>query len=243
MRNLLTICAAVVIFAPCIAWGNIINGGFETGDFTGWSTIGIVSIETAAFGTGPNEGTYQGFLRTPDRHEREGLEEHEIEEFLGLPIGSLDNLGPYNAINGSAMKKDITAEAGQTLTFDWNFITNEMTGGQDPDPFGWYDFSFVFVNDTGFILADTFEPTFSDSGSSFYKETGFQTFSHTFTTNGVYSLSIGVMNGGDDVIRSGLVVDNAVIPEPATLLLLGLGAVMVIRKQSNKKPLRWQGQC
>jgi hypothetical protein len=30
-----------------------VNGGFESGDFTGWSTIGETRIETAAFGSGP----------------------------------------------------------------------------------------------------------------------------------------------------------------------------------------------
>lgn len=34
------------------------NGGFETGDFTQWSTIGMTEIETADFGTEPSQGIY-----------------------------------------------------------------------------------------------------------------------------------------------------------------------------------------
>ena len=44
------------------ARAGFINGGFETGDFTGWSTIGDVSIQTDAFGAGPPQGNYQAFL-------------------------------------------------------------------------------------------------------------------------------------------------------------------------------------
>ena len=40
------------------------NGGFETGNFFGWSTVGNARIETAAFGTGPTEGVFQALLST-----------------------------------------------------------------------------------------------------------------------------------------------------------------------------------
>ena len=46
----------------------ILNGGFETNNFTDWSTIGESSIETADFGSGQTKGTYE-VLRTGDIYE------------------------------------------------------------------------------------------------------------------------------------------------------------------------------
>ncbi len=44
--------------------GTINNGLFSTGDFTGFSTIGNTSIQTAAFGISPTNGTYQALIST-----------------------------------------------------------------------------------------------------------------------------------------------------------------------------------
>lgn len=44
----------------------VLNAGFESGDFSGWDTIGLTSIETAAFGAGPDSGTFQAFLHADD---------------------------------------------------------------------------------------------------------------------------------------------------------------------------------
>src|SRR5215510_6991338 len=38
------------------------NGGFETGDFTGWQTLGDASIQGTSFGSGPTQGLYQAVL-------------------------------------------------------------------------------------------------------------------------------------------------------------------------------------
>jgi len=40
----------------------LINGGFETGDLTGWQTIGDASVQTSSFGSGPTQVTYQAVL-------------------------------------------------------------------------------------------------------------------------------------------------------------------------------------
>lgn len=67
----------------------ILNGGFETGNFSGWTTLGETSIETKTFGSNPTEGNYQAFLSTGNKTFSGSI----IEEFLGLEAGSLDNLG------------------------------------------------------------------------------------------------------------------------------------------------------
>ena len=39
-------------------------GDFETGNFSGWQTIGLASIVDQSFGSGPPGGNYQAFLNT-----------------------------------------------------------------------------------------------------------------------------------------------------------------------------------
>jgi hypothetical protein len=45
------------------------------------------------------------------------------------------------AIEGSAIKQTFTANAGQTLSFSWNFLTNESVGN-DANP-NFNDFAFA----------------------------------------------------------------------------------------------------
>ena len=55
----------VLTFIPGVCFANTItNGGFETGDFTGWEVLGDASIQDAAFGINPAEGTYNSLITT-----------------------------------------------------------------------------------------------------------------------------------------------------------------------------------
>jgi hypothetical protein len=42
----------------------IVNGGFETGTFAGWNTIGDTSIQTSSVGISPTEGSFMALLTT-----------------------------------------------------------------------------------------------------------------------------------------------------------------------------------
>ena len=82
-----------------------VSSGFETGDFAGWLTLGNTSVQTEFAGFGgsnnldypasPTEGSYLAVLGT------DGATEQEIEGFLGLAPGTLDNQGNGNATVGS----------------------------------------------------------------------------------------------------------------------------------------------
>lgn len=178
----------------------VLNGGFETGDFTGWITLGETSIETAAFNTAPTEGTYQALLSTAGATFADEI----LEGFLGLEAGSLNNLSNGNATAGSAIRQIFTAEAGEILTVDWNFLTNERV------PPSFNDFSFVSISNLS-ELSDTLVPSFVTSPTPFIEETGFQTFSFTIPTTGTYSLGLGVIDTGDNILDSGLLVDNVTL--------------------------------
>ena len=79
----------------------IVNGGFETGDFTGWSTLGDTGVQTSAFGSNPTLGIYQTLLTTinsvtdgdPSFSGSDAVSSSILEAFLGLSPGYLDTLG------------------------------------------------------------------------------------------------------------------------------------------------------
>jgi subtilisin family serine protease/subtilisin-like proprotein convertase family protein/uncharacterized protein (DUF2141 family) len=179
--------------------GNPPNGSFETGDFTSWDTAGNSSMETAAFGVGPTDGTYQALLTNGYG----SMSDADLETFLGLSQGSLDGLGNGDATEGSAIKQTIAVQAGDTLTFDWDFLTNEGMSSY------FNDFAFVSVApETSSTLASTYSPLVTSPNPSFFQHTGFDSFSYTFTTGGTYTIGVGVVDVGDTVVDSGLLVDN-----------------------------------
>ncbi|MBD2772319.1 hypothetical protein [Iningainema tapete] len=229
----------------------IINGDFENG-FNGWQTIGDSRVEgTQAFLSNAfNE------VVSIDANGREirsgnavpatfitGVAENSLEGFLGLSQFFGDNsLG--QAIEGSAIGQTFTAQAGQTLSFAWNFLTDESTGS-NADP-NYNDFAFATISNNSenlfFRLADTTGDLTNSSSQNFFAETGFKTFSYTLPTNGEYTLGIGVVDVGERTVISGLFVDRVqaqAVPETSsavTLLILGMGGVSVLkgsRKRQN----------
>jgi hypothetical protein len=57
------------LLAPVIAQADLINGGFETGNFTGWLTAGDTLVVDASFGIPPPGGNFHDWeigVRTLD---------------------------------------------------------------------------------------------------------------------------------------------------------------------------------
>ena len=102
----------------------------------------------------------------------------DVFTFLGLPADSFDD---RDSQAGSAMRQEFTAEAGDVLRFDWNFLTNEF-----PNTELWNDFAFwSLVNlNSGIVLADTFSPLVASPAGSFTSHTGYSTISFPITTSG-----------------------------------------------------------
>jgi hypothetical protein len=187
-----------------------INGGFETGDFTGWTTTGSALIKTSSFGTGPTEGTYDALVTNDN-----GPNHTAVESFLGLANNALASL-VSNVTNGSAIKQTIGVTAGSTLTFDWNFLTTEAVGETTFRDFGFVSITPVGAGGTLVKLADTTSMLVdAPSATGFFSMTGFRTFTFTFTTDGTYTLGVGAMNAGDQTMDSALLVDNFLITPPA----------------------------
>ncbi len=166
------------------------NGGFETGDFTAWRTIGDTSIETAEFGVIPTQGDFQALLTTGTG----SLKDTTLENFLGLNPGDIDSIGDGDATEGSALRKTITVEAGDVLSFDFNFLTNERT------PTLFNDFAFVSIVPNSLSeLADT---------NSLFEEIDYDNFTFVFSEAGTYTVGIGVVDLQDTATDSSLLVDD-----------------------------------
>jgi hypothetical protein len=221
----------------------VVNGSFETGNFSDWNTSGQTSIETSSFQVTPANGSYQAVLQTcvfvgacDDNQPLTNAS--NLESFLSLSGNQLSNLF---VTEGSAIKQTITANAGDVLSFSWNFLTDEDATNVD-----YSDFAFFTLNNTLYSLADI-QSSFpvNPSFSHLKKETGYQTYTIPISVTGNYILGFGVVDvdktgGGDNTINSALLVDNikltniAKVPEPDTLfgLLLTLGLASKCKRKN-----------
>ncbi|NES23854.1 MAG: hypothetical protein F6K41_34295, partial [Symploca sp. SIO3E6] len=187
--------------------------GFESGDFTDWTTIGETSVETADFGSGPTEGTFQALVTSGGV----SVTDANLETFLEAAGGSLDDLGIGDATEGSAIQITFVAEAGDTLSFDWNFLTDELDQAAI-----FNDFSFLTLTspsgETSTSIITTRSSTPVGTGvAGFDGETGFQTSSIPISANGTYTIGIGVVDVADAVVDSAILVDNVSITTPTPI--------------------------
>jgi len=218
---------AVATFAALFATSAAavpVNGGFETGDFTGWTTAGSTRVLDAnpSFGTPPG-GTYHARMDTGGLNQDPQLTDTALETFFSLSPGALDAFGaglpvPRDPTEGSGIKQSITVSAGDALDFDFNFLTNDT----------WRDFAFYVVNNGLIFLADT-QSAVNGHPLPFDRETGYTHVHHVFGAGGTFDLGFGVVDATDTTVASGLLIDNvtitAAIPEPSTIILMGLGLV------------------
>ena len=131
-----------------------------------------------------------------------------LETFGGFYAGALDAEMGTNVIEGSAIKSTIEVEAGDTLSFDWVWDTDDYL------PYN--DFAFVGLSLLGIedILA-------SVAISGDYGTTS-GSYSWTAGAAGVLTYVIGVVDVGDSAVTSYLNVSKlSPVPVPAAALLFG----------------------
>lgn len=111
-----------------------------------------------------------------------------------------------DATNGAAMKTSIEVTAGAVLTLRFNFLDSEPDTAE-----GTYkDFAALIIGDQVIKLADVDQADlpFAVVGTSFDEQTGYWTYSFTFTQGGNYTLGLVVMNEDDEIYDPGLLVDD-----------------------------------
>ncbi|MDP3538853.1 MAG: FxDxF family PEP-CTERM protein [Azonexus sp.] len=157
-----------------------------------------------------------------------------VEQFAGLALGALD-LNGNTAYEGSVIKQSFTVAAGDKLSFDWNFYTNEPLDNRLPD------FAFVSIGGNLQTLAFAADATLASvpfdwtTGAS----TGTQGFTYTFMEAGTTTLAIGVVDANDFNMTSAVWIDNVTItpvpePENYAMLLAGLGLMGLIARRRNQ---------
>ncbi|MEL7506638.1 MAG: filamentous hemagglutinin N-terminal domain-containing protein [Cyanobacteria bacterium J06554_1] len=216
--------------------GDITITGPDTtlSQFVNWESIGDVSIETSQFGFGPGAAPSQVLLDLGSS----AVSRAELETFLGLPAGALNGLGSGTADEGSAIATTFSAQTGDTVSFDWNFVTNNV------GTFAADDFVFVTLtgvttaqladsNDLGLVSnPDRFENFprigfFSGSDAA----TGLQSFATNIPADGDYTLGIGLVRQTASNGNSVALIDN-VLPEPTLIAdesLLATTPALILR--------------
>jgi len=205
----------------------ITNGSFETGNFSGWTQRGDTLIQNVSLGISPPDGSYTALLATATDGTVNGavpagvgVSQSSIETFCKIPAGTLSGHG--TGLKCSAIEQDISMLAGQKITVQWSFLTNQTYNDGtalsiSPDLTN-NDFGFATVvtpaNVTKLTKLGDVNSTFSITNAAcpFIASTGFQTFSFTATTTGTYSLSLGVVHAStatqDNGVNSALLIDS-----------------------------------
>lgn len=212
---------AIFISAAGLSRGQVINGGFETGNFTGWtlssgaqaSVVGSVTDYpvdpwtltddlTNPYSVNPYAGRFMARLVAGT------TKLTRVESFLNLGAGALSNAtnNPFGLSDAAAIQQDVWLSAGLTINVGWNFLAVD-TAGID-------DFAFLSLSGAGHSWVNILSSVDSVGAGM---GTGWRNAQITVGESGLYRLGLGVANFGDDTVSSILYADAiSAVPEPST---------------------------
>ena len=131
----------------------------------------------------------------------------DLEAFFGTASGGISAISPGDgtyidsATEGSGIKDSFGFVIGDVISFDYNFMTDELP----PD----------FVNDYAFVsiggqvsLLDHVLGSPTSASDYYYRETGYKSFSYLSPVTGILDFGIGIVDVADNVVDSALLIDN-----------------------------------
>lgn len=198
---------AAIIFGSILlatsARAQIINGGFETGDLTGWTPS---SFRVFAVGGAANQGI-PGPGDPPS-----GWAPSQGATFGWLFSGEFP--GVYTTLS-----QTFAAGAGNVLSFDVYFDAG--------DSLPYNDNGYVrLVNLDDSSSVTLYAKSVADVGN--FGGDGWRSVSHVISADGTYLLEAGVTEGVDFQHHSAVGLDNVtLVPEPTSLALFLLGGLIV----------------
>jgi hypothetical protein len=139
--------AAALSFAHPASANLITNGGFETGDFTDWGTVGNGFVSGTFMGVAPHSGNYQAVFPGPG---------NVLDQFLNTTPGQIYTINFFLA--------NVASNLPHSLAVTWNgnivFFTSSLQS------FGYTEYTFN-VTASGTDDAITFFPVAFEGGALF----------------------------------------------------------------------------
>ncbi|MHA1166063.1 MAG: type I secretion C-terminal target domain-containing protein, partial [Alphaproteobacteria bacterium] len=171
---------------------------FENGfDANGWNVINAIITDANS-----PDGTSSARISTSPNSEGGPQSVADISALTGIPEDALDSLaddpgGPGNVTEGGAMVTTFSGQAGQIVSFDWFFSTQDYPN--------YNDIAFVAIDGEIVELLDVIA-----SGNQAGNTTteGWNTFSLALNTSGEHTIAFGVLDDSDTGVETSLNIDN-----------------------------------